>query len=142
MNLAQRLNNVAKGIEDKQQAVLNEIVDYFRNELTTEKYEKILEEKLSKESVAKKREYEFVVEYFTDYMSYLSIKALYTEWTNPDYVKGEYVYIYKGVNLNDIKSDIVSKLVELSLELLANLGFEDIVYTNEKLERTKIYIHW
>ena len=101
-----------------------------------------MEEKLSKESVAKKREYEFVVEYFTDYMSYLSIKALYTEWTNPDYVKGEYVYLYKGVNLNDIKSDIVSKLVELSLELLTNLGFEDIVYTNEKLERTKIYIHW
>ena len=88
MNLAQRLNDVAKGIEDKQQAILNEIVDYFKNELTTEKYEKILEEKLSKESVAKKREYEFVVEYFTDYMSFLSIKALYTEWTNPDYVKG------------------------------------------------------
>ena len=142
MNLAQRLNDVAKGIEDKQQAILNEIVDYFKNELTTEKYEKILEEKLSKESVAKKREYEFVVEYFTDYMSFLSIKALYTEWTNPDYVKGEYVYKYKDVNLNDIKSDIVSKLVELSLELLVNLGFEDIVYTNEKLERTRIYIHW
>ena len=125
-NLANKILNKTLSIENKQKAVIDEIVKYFDDILSSEEYAQWLEDLLSKESNAKKRRYEFNVE-FWGYQSGCSntcFRAGGRTWENPENPNGRESYYYKGVDLSDIQTKVGEALLNLTMKYMREYGFQ------------------
>ena len=124
-NLANKILNKSLLIESKQQAIINEIVDYFDKILSSKEYAQWLEDLLSGENNAKKRKYSFDVEYwgYSSGCSDTCFRAGGKTWTNPEHPYGHDSYYYKGIHLSDIQNKVGEALLDLTMKYMREYGF-------------------
>jgi len=147
MNLADTLNNKSNELNNTNETVVKEIVEYFKQELEKDNYVKYIEKRCSEKEALLRRSTTLELE-FWGYASGCSSTLFRTSgirWNNPENPKGYESYTYKKVDLRDIQRKVGPQILELTLNKLKDLGFSVSSRSNEswlKYYCQEITIKW
>lgn len=137
MKLAEKLATMSKEQAMNEEAVLNEIVDFFAYKFDTgemmEAFEKSLREK---EIHSRKKSFSLDFWTYVPGCSETYFGMLGKDW-KPE--KG-YSYEHKGVNLKNIYKDVLSKIAEITKESFEEEGFKVDVRRNDDNRCYETYI--
>lgn len=137
MKLAEKLATMSKEQAMKEEAVLNEIVDFFAEKFDTGEMMEAFEKRLGEKEIHSRKE-NFSLDFWT-YVPGCSetyFGLLGKEW-KPEKVYG---YEHKGVNLKNIYKDVLSKIAEITKESFEEEGFKVDVRRNDDNRRYETYI--
>ena len=146
MSILERLKENSDQVQNNEEEVINEIVEYFRNYLNSEQFEQWLERACTDKNIASKREFTMNVE-FWGYQSGCSgtqFEVAWHSWKSEPYY-GYESYTYKGVNLNNIQRTVGDRLLNLLTEKMREIGFKYVARYNEswlKYFNMLVTIYW
>ena len=137
MKLAEKLAAMSNEQATKEEAVTNEIVNFFAEKFESGEMMDVFEKSLWKEDICSRKK-----SLSLDFWTYIPgcsetyFGLLGKEWKPKDGRS----YEYKKVNLKNIYKDVLLKIAELARENFEKEGFEVEVQPNEKNKRYETYI--
>ena len=137
MKLAEKLAAMSDEQAMKEEAVTNEIVNFFAEKFESGEMMDALEKNLREKEI-RSRKKDINLEFWT-YIPGCSgtyFGLLGKEWKPEDVCS----YEYKKVNLKNVYKDVLLKIAELARENFEKEGFEVEVQPNEKNKRYETYI--
>ena len=137
MKLAEKLAAMSNEQATKEDAVTNEIVNFFAEKFESGEMMDALEKNLREKEI-RSRKKDINLEFWT-YIPGCSgtyFGLLGKEWKPEDVCS----YEYKKVNLKNVYKDVLLKIAELARENFEKEGFEVEVQPNEKNKRYETYI--
>ena len=137
MNLAEKLAAMSNEQETKEEAVTNEIVNFFAEKFESGEMIDAFEKSLWKEDICSRKK-GFSLDFWT-YIPGCSeayFGLLGKEWKPEDGCG----YEYKEVNLKNIYKDVLLKIAELTRENFEKEGFEVKLLPNNEDRRYNTYI--
>ena len=137
MKLAEKLTQMSNEQATKEEAVVNEIVNFFAEKFENGEMMDALEKNLREKEIHLRKK-NINIEFWT-YVPGCSetyFGLLGKEW-NPE---NGCSYEHKGVNLKNIYKDVLLKIAELTRENFEKEGFEVEIRPNEKNKRYETYI--
>ena len=137
MKLAEKLAAMSNEQATKEEAVTNEIVNFFAEKFESGEMMDAFEKSIWKEDICSRKK-SFSLDFWT-YIPGCSetyFGLLGKEWKPEDGRS----YEYKKVNLKNVYKDVLLKIAELARENFEKEGFEVEVQPNEKNKRYETYI--
>ena len=137
MKLAEKLAQMSDEQAMKEEAVTNEIVNFFAEKFESGEMMDAFEKSIWKEDICSRKK-SFSLDFWT-YIPGCSetyFGLLGKEWKPEDGRS----YEYKKVNLKNVYKDVLLKIAELARENFEKEGFEVEVQPNEKNKRYETYI--
>lgn len=137
MKLAEKLKTMSDEQATKEEAVTNEIVNFFAEKFESGEMMDAFEKSIWKEDICSRKK-SFSLDFWT-YIPGCSetyFGLLGKEWKPEDGRS----YEYKKVNLKNVYKDVLLKIAELARENFEKEGFEVEVQPNEKNKRYETYI--
>lgn len=137
MKLAEKLKTMSDEQAMKEEAVTNEIVNFFAEKFESGEMMDAFEKSLWKEDICSRKK-----SLSLDFWTYIPgcsetyFGLLGKEWKPKDGRS----YEYKKVNLKNVYKDVLLKIAELARENFEKEGFEVEVQPNEKNKRYETYI--
>ena len=137
MKLAEKLKTMSDEQAMKEEAVTNEIVNFFAEKFESGEMMDAFEKSLWKEDICSRKK-----SLSLDFWTYIPgcsetyFGLLGKEWKPKDGCS----YEYKKVNLKNVYKDVLLKIAELARENFEKEGFEVEVQPNEKNKRYETYI--
>ena len=137
MKLAEKLAQMSDDQTTKEEAVINEIVNFFAEKLESREMMVAFERSLFKEDIRNRKR-----NVFLDFWAYTpgctetNFQLLGKKWIPED----KYGYEYKGVNLNHIYKDVLAKIAKLVKENFEREGFKVNIRLNDKDRFYETYI--
>ena len=137
MKLAEKLAAMSDEQETKEEAVTNEIANFFAEKFASGEMMDAFEKRLGKQEICLRKE-----SLSLDFWTYIPgcsetyFGLLGKEWKPEDGCS----YEYKKVNLKNIYKDVLLKIAELARENFEKEGFEVEVRPNERNKRYETYI--
>ena len=137
MKLAEKLAAMSDGQATKEEAVINEIVNFFTEKFESgemmDAFEKSLREK---EIHLRKKNIDIEFWTYIPGCSETYFGLLGKEW-KPE---NDHGYEHKGVNLNNIYKDVLCEIAELTKENFEEEGFEVKIRSDETNKRFDTYV--
>ena len=137
MKLAEKLAAMSDDQAMKEEAVINEIVNFFAEKFESGEMMEAFEKSLGKQEICLRKK-SIYLEFWT-YIPGCSetyFGLLGKEW-KPE---NDHGYEHKGVNLKNIYKDVLCEIAELTKENFEEEGFEVKIQPNEKNKRFDTYI--
>ena len=137
MKLAEKLKTMSDEQAMKEEAVTNEIVNFFAEKFANGEMMEAFENSLREQEI-RSRKKDICLDFWT-YIPGCSetyFGLLGKEWKPKDGRS----YEYKKVNLKNVYKDVLLKIAELARENFEKEGFEVEVQPNEKNKRYETYI--
>lgn len=137
MKLAEKLAAMSDDQATKDEAVINEIVNFFAGKFESGEMMEAFENSLREQEI-RSRKKEICLDFWT-YIPGCSetyFGLLGKGWVPED----SRDYEYKGVNLKNIYKDVLLKIAELARENFEKEGFEVEVRPDEKDKRFETYV--
>ncbi len=137
MKLAEKLAAMSNEQATKEEAVTNEIVNFFAEKFANGEMMTALENSLREQEICSRKK-----NICLDFWTYIPgcsetyFGLLGKKW-KPE---GSYNYEHKGVNLENIYKDVLLKIAELARENFEKEGFEVEVRPDEKDKRFETYV--
>ena len=137
MKLAEKLAAMSDGQATKEEAVINEIVNFFAEKFESGEMMDAFEKCLWKEDICSRKK-----SLFLDFWTYIPgcpetyFGLLGKKWKPED----DYGYEHKGVNLKNIYKDVLLKIAELARENFEKEGFKVRVLPNNNDKCYETYI--
>lgn len=153
MSFIEEIKELANDRNNKEDLVINEIIDYFKEKMYSKKFEENLKELYIKKAINQgKNNCDLWIE-FWEYCSGCSYTNIYVGGCGKFELKGEdnnykSYYDYKGIRLCDIHKKVCNRLSTLLKNRLEELGLK--VSSSERLDnnyrfnyyKEKIKISW
>ena len=137
MKLAEKLAAMSNEQATKEEAVTNEIVNFFAEKFESGEMMDAFEKSIWKEDICSRKK-SFSLDFWT-YIPGCSetyFGLLGKEW-KPE---NDHGYEHKGVNLKNIYKDVLCEIAELTKENFEEEGFEVKIRPNEKNKRYDTYV--
>ena len=137
MKLAEKLAAMSDEQETKEEAVTNEIVNFFAEKFASGEMMDAFEKRLGKQEICLRKK-----SLSLDFWTYIPgcsetyFGLLGKEWKPED----DHSYEHKGVNLKNIYKDVLCEIAELTKENFEEEGFEVEIRPNERNKRYETYI--
>ena len=137
MKFAEKLAAMSDGQATKEEAVINEIVNFFAEKFESGEMMDAFEKRIrEKEIHLRKKNIDIEFWTYVPGCSETYFGLLGKKW-NPE---NGCSYEHKGVNLKNIYKDVLLKIAELTRENFEKEGFEVEVRPNERNKRYETYI--
>ena len=137
MKFAEKLAAMSDGQATKEEAVINEIVNFFAEKFESGEMMVAFERSLFKEDIRNRKRNVFLDFWvYTPGCTETNFQLLGKKWIPED----KYGYEYKGVNLNHIYKDVLAKIAKLVKENFEREGFEINIRLNDKDRLYETYI--
>lgn len=137
MKLAEKLKTMSDEQAMKEEAVTNEIVNFFAEKFESGEMMDAFEKSLGKQEIClRKRSLSLDFWTYIPGCSETYFGLLGKEWKPED----DHSYEHKGVNLKNIYKDVLCEIAELTKENFEEEGFKVEVRPNEKNKRFETYI--
>ena len=137
MKFAEKLAAMSDNQATKEEAVINEIVNFFAEKLESREMMVAFERSLFKEDIRNRKKKVFLDFWvYTPGCTETNFQLLGKKWIPED----KYGYEYKGVNLNHIYKDVLAKIAKLVKENFEREGFEVNIRLNDKDRFYETYI--
>ena len=131
--IVEQLKQASLSEEEKQQQVIDEIVNYFNEKLNAPEFEEdILKYCSSKDAIINRKEW-----MDTEFWGWSSgcsdtrFRTARITWENPENPQGYKSYYYKDVDLHKIQKQIGPKLLQMTVDKFKSLGFNVSVEDQE-----------
>ena len=137
MKLAEKLAAMSDGQATKEEAVINEIVNFFAEKFESGEMMDAFEKSIWKEDICSRKK-----SLSLDFWTYIPgcsetyFGLLGKEWKPEDGCS----YQHKGVNLKNIYKGVLCEIVELARENFEKEGFKVRVFPNNNNKRYETYI--
>ena len=137
MKLAEKLAQMSDNQATKEEAVTNEIVNFFAEKFESGEMMDAFEKSLGKQEICLRKK-SIYLEFWT-YIPGCSetyFGLLGKKWSP----ENDHGYEHKGVNLNNIYKDVLCEIAELTKENFEEEGFEVKIRSDEKNKRFDTYV--
>ena len=137
MKLAEKLAAMSNEQVTKEEAVTNEIVNFFVEKFESGEMMDAFEKRLGKQEICLRKK-----SLSLDFWTYIPgcsetyFGLLGKEWKPED----DHGYEHKGVNLKNIYKDVLCEIAELTKENFEEEGFEVKIRSDEKNKRFDTYV--
>lgn len=137
MKLATKLQITSENLKITEGYVINEIVGFFADKFKSGEMMKTFERSLFQEDICNRKK-----NILLDFWAYVpgctetNFQLLGKKWIPED----KYGYEYKGVNLNHIYKDVLTRIAKLTKENFEKEGFSVDIRLNDEDRRYKTYI--
>ena len=137
MNFAEKLAAMSDNQATKEEAVTNEIVNFFAEKFASGEMINALEKRVREEEIrSRKKDIDLEFWVYTPGCSETYFGLLGKKW-RPEDDRG---YEHKGVNLKNIYKDVLLKIAELARENFEKEGFEVRLLPDNENKRYNTYI--
>ena len=128
MKFAEKLAAMSDGQATKEEAVINEIVNFFAEKFESGEMMDAFEKRLQEKEIhLRKKNIDLEFWTYVPGCSETCFRLLGKEW-NPE---NDHDYEHKGVNLKNIYKDVLLKIAELTKENFEEEGFEVEVHLSD-----------
>ena len=121
----EKLREASRTVEEKQQEVIKEILDYFQKRLDRPEFEEYIVKSSSKGDAARDRKNSWTTEFwgYHDGCSSTCFRTAGQVWENPQSPHGYKSYYYKEVNLQDISNRVGPQILKMTVDKFKSMGF-------------------
>ena len=137
MKFAEKLAAMSDGQATKEEAVINEIVNFFAEKFESGEMMDAFEKSLGKQEICLRKK-----SIYLEFWTYIpGCSETYFGLLNKKWKpENDHGYEHKGVNLKNIYKDVLCEIAELTKENFEEEGFEVKIRPNERNKRYETYI--